>query len=110
LLERAVSSLESRFASRGLRGTAGYRHLLTPEFLKESITKWVFDADLKKLLGDVLKVQPDSAAIQPVPEVEIFIGLLVVFYLLDQKSFDLVSWNNSRVPKPAEIYWKESNH
>jgi hypothetical protein len=41
LLERAVSSLESRFATRALRGTSSYRHLLTGDILKKVIGDYV---------------------------------------------------------------------
>jgi hypothetical protein len=86
-----VTTLESRFATRALRGTAVYRHLLNSEILQSTINKYVFDQELKKLFAEGAKVLTDSTlTTAPVPEVEIFVGLLVVFYLLDQKNSVMV--------------------
>jgi uncharacterized membrane protein len=90
--------LESRFATRALRGTAVYRHLLNPEILQNTINKYVFDQELRKLFGESAKVIIDSTiSSAPVPEVEIFVGLLVVYYLLDQKNTDKVEAVDCRV-------------
>ncbi|KAJ3261730.1 26S proteasome non-ATPase regulatory subunit [Boothiomyces macroporosus] len=86
LLERSVSSLETRFASRALRKTSSYRHLLTPEILKIVIDTYVFDSVLNKQLCSSIGVEftlPSGK--QRVPEIELFVGYLVVVYLSDQK-------------------------
>ncbi|KAJ3321743.1 26S proteasome non-ATPase regulatory subunit [Boothiomyces sp. JEL0866] len=86
LLERSVSSLETRFASRALRKTSSYRHLLTPEILKIVIDTYVLDSVLNKQLCSSIGVEftlPSGK--QRVPEIELFVGYLVVVYLSDQK-------------------------
>ncbi|KAJ3373519.1 26S proteasome non-ATPase regulatory subunit [Kappamyces sp. JEL0680] len=83
------ASLELRFASRALRGTAVYRSLLTNDILKQAVQQHVLDAGLRTLLSAGLSVTLD-ASLKPataIPEVELFVGLLTVIFLSDQKQF-----------------------
>ncbi|KAJ2997851.1 26S proteasome non-ATPase regulatory subunit [Globomyces sp. JEL0801] len=90
LLERAVSSLESRFANRALRGTSDYRHLLTENILKSSIENLVQDKSLQSLLASSIGISVDANASAKTltPEIEIFVGFLITQFLSDSKKFD----------------------
>ncbi|KAI8901206.1 proteasome regulatory subunit C-terminal-domain-containing protein [Globomyces pollinis-pini] len=90
LLERAVSSLESRFANRALRGTSDYRHLLTENILKSSIENLVQDKSLQSLLASSIGITVDANASAKTltPEIEIFVGFLITQFLSDSKKFD----------------------
>jgi 26S proteasome regulatory subunit N3 len=84
-----VSSLEPRFATRALRKTSSYRHSLTVEILEQEAIRTVKDQTLKSSLLESIKAKITNSVspTETVPEIEIFIGLLVVFYLFDQKQF-----------------------
>ena len=90
LLEKAVISLEPRFATRALRSTFAYRHSLTTEILRESIEKNVKDPILQQILMEESLKSPKittTADLASKPELEIFVGCLVVFYLYDNKHY-----------------------
>jgi 26S proteasome regulatory subunit N3 len=93
LLERAVSSLEPRFATRALRKTSSYRHALSLKILEKQLQA-VSDGPLKQLLSTTIKVKPLENKQEQMPEVEIFLGLVVVLFLLDQKQMKQVFYIN----------------
>ncbi|TPX37409.1 hypothetical protein SmJEL517_g00465 [Synchytrium microbalum] len=100
LLERAVSEIETRFTTRVLRSTQAFRKRLNAEVLsqalnqhlaKDSHTKITLHAALG--MGDVMEVDevvnghhPSSTA-PTTPEVEIYLGMLVVLFIHDQKHY-----------------------
>ncbi|CAG8449578.1 1896_t:CDS:10 [Diversispora eburnea] len=99
LLERAVSTIESRFTTRVLRTTASIRKRLTADVLAQAI-KEVYPKDsidksrLLDFLGKdsgIMDLDLDDAAkdIPPIlPEIDLYLHLLTMIYLLDKQDFD----------------------
>ncbi|KAL1995465.1 hypothetical protein VTN49DRAFT_1652 [Thermomyces lanuginosus] len=102
LLEHAVAHFDSRFTLRVLRSISSMRKHLTPEvlaqvivdtysssnqtaaFLLEGIGKTgAFDEAASKM--DVDSEKPKSAPREPLPEVDIYLSILVQVYLFDRK-------------------------
>lgn len=82
--------MESRFATRALRGTAAYRNLLTVDLLVEAAKKNLKDESLTTLMAAALDTKVGVMTVVgeiAIPEVELFLGLLTVTFLSDQKSF-----------------------
>ncbi|CAG8671298.1 10588_t:CDS:10 [Acaulospora morrowiae] len=99
LLERAVSTIESRFTTRVLRTIASIRKRLTADILAQVI-KDVYPKDsvdksrLINYLGkdsgnmdlDVDDLAKDNLPI--LPEIDLYLYLLVMIYLLDKQEFE----------------------
>ncbi|RIA82899.1 proteasome regulatory subunit C-terminal-domain-containing protein [Glomus cerebriforme] len=100
LLERAVSTFESRFITRVLRTTASIRKRLNAEILSQVIRD-VYPRDsidkgrLLNFLGKdsgIMDVDLDDIAAkdnpQVLPETDLYLHLLVMIYLLDKQDYD----------------------
>ncbi|KAF8586593.1 hypothetical protein K439DRAFT_1408502 [Ramaria rubella] len=111
LIERAVSTLEPRFTHRVLKSLTHLRRRMNDKVLREAIAEvYVKDSPIKQTLlswvpaasslatddntsmeidsvgargGPAQKTQPQ---IEPLPESEIYIRLLVLYYILDSAS------------------------
>lgn len=117
LLERTASTKDLRFLSRAVRQITGLRKRINHEALLLSVNGFLTSGELRtSLVAFVEKNQPQNLAMevevlptlaegeidpretakttltpptkQPVPEVEIYIHLLVVIYLIDNKFFE----------------------
>ncbi|KAJ3339014.1 26S proteasome non-ATPase regulatory subunit 3 [Gonapodya sp. JEL0774] len=115
LLEKAVATVETRFTTRALRNTATFRRKLTGDVLRTALEGALkAPADAQSLVSlisylppatksvpvvmDIDGVAPaaDGAAskeskesVKPaLPEVEVYLALLVILFLHDQKSYD----------------------
>ncbi|KAL7747426.1 26S proteasome non-ATPase regulatory subunit [Sorochytrium milnesiophthora] len=97
LLEKAVALFESRFTTRVLRSTNNIRKRITGDVLAKAITR-LFPAESagkSALLGyldsNAMEVETDAAKSKPVaadkflPEVEVYLSLLVLLHLSDNK-------------------------
>ncbi|PVF98725.1 putative 26S proteasome non-ATPase regulatory subunit p58 [Serendipita vermifera] len=91
LIQRGVSSMEPRFAHRVLRTLTGMRKTLTAEVIAKAIEEnLVKDGPAAKTLKVYLQEAPSSmdldtstsAATQDLPEVEMYIRLLLIHFLL----------------------------
>ncbi|CAO3678381.1 unnamed protein product [Umbelopsis vinacea] len=96
-LERAVESIESKFTTRVLRTTTSIRKRLTPHILTQVINDYFGEDQRKNTLLSYLGEQPDVAMkdtdepkkdIARLPEIEIYLNLLVMIYLLDNSKFE----------------------
>jgi len=99
LLERAVSTFESRFTTRVLRTTASIRKRLNAEILSQAIRD-VYSKDsvdkgrLLNFLGKdsgIMDVDLDDMTKdgpQILPEIDLYLHLLVMIYLLDKQDYD----------------------
>ncbi|CAG8722189.1 40744_t:CDS:10 [Gigaspora margarita] len=99
LLERAVSTIESRFTTRVLRTTASIRKRLTADLLAQAIRD-IYPKDstdkarLLNYLGKdsvVMDVDvDDSGKDNPpiLPEIDLYLHLLLMIYLLDKQEFE----------------------
>ncbi|CAG8458594.1 116_t:CDS:10 [Ambispora gerdemannii] len=99
LLERAVATIESRFTTRVLRTTASIRKRLNANILAQAI-KEAFprdSVDKARLLSYLSKdsgiMEIDSEensreASSILPEIDLYLHLLVLIYLLDKQEFD----------------------
>ncbi|PKY44576.1 hypothetical protein RhiirA4_400049 [Rhizophagus irregularis] len=98
LLERAVATFESRFITRVLRTAASIRKRLNAEILSQAIRD-VYPRDavdkrrLLKFLGKdsgVMDVDSDDTTKdnpQVLPEIDLYLHLLVMIYLLDKQDY-----------------------
>ncbi|RHZ70257.1 hypothetical protein Glove_273g12 [Diversispora epigaea] len=115
LLERAVSTIESRFTTRVLRTTASIRKRLTADVLAQAI-KEVYPKDsidksrLLDFLGKdsgVMDLDLDDAAkdIPPIlPEIDLYLHLLTMIYLLDKQDFDKgIELSNETITKVQSL-------
>ncbi|CAG8737617.1 11288_t:CDS:10, partial [Dentiscutata erythropus] len=99
LLERAVSTIESRFTTRVLRTTASIRKRLTADLLAQAIRD-IYPKDstdkgkLLNYLGKDTAVMDvdadDSGKDNPpiLPEIDLYLHLLLMIYLLDKQEFE----------------------
>ncbi|RIB23000.1 proteasome regulatory subunit C-terminal-domain-containing protein [Gigaspora rosea] len=99
LLERAVSTIESRFTTRVLRTTASIRKRLTADLLAQAIRD-IYPKDstdkvkLLTYLGKDTVVMDvdvdDSGKDNPpiLPEIDLYLHLLLMIYLLDKQEFE----------------------
>ncbi|KAL2915856.1 26S proteasome non-ATPase regulatory subunit [Polyrhizophydium stewartii] len=93
LVERGVSSLESRFVTRALRSTASIRPRLTAELLSKAVAANLAQGISGKMDVDAEPAPDASAAGQSipakssVPESGFFLGLLIIVFLHDQKQY-----------------------
>ncbi|CAM0135598.1 26S proteasome non-ATPase regulatory subunit [Umbelopsis sp. WA50703] len=98
-LERAVDTIESRFTTRVLRTTTSIRKRLTPYILSQVINEYYGDDNRKNELLSYLGEQQDVAMkdtatdeskkeIPRLPEIDIYLHLLVMIYLLDNQKFE----------------------
>lgn len=98
LIERGVSSLESRFTTRALRNSGPIRSKLNVSVLTEIILTFIsstsstFTAISKSLPEIKVKSSSskdiDSKGKECIPEVEVFLTYLVVLFLHDSKSYE----------------------
>ncbi|KAF7723693.1 26S proteasome non-ATPase regulatory subunit [Apophysomyces ossiformis] len=94
LLERAVETLESRFTTRVLRALPNIRRRVTPTILAETISEYYGPNELSKqallkFLGqETQKMDIDQESGPVLPEVDMYIHLLVIIYLLDSQQLD----------------------
>ncbi|CAJ0756572.1 8763_t:CDS:10 [Entrophospora sp. SA101] len=92
LLERAVSTIESRYTTRVLRTTASIRKRLNADNLAQIIK----DAYPKGYLGNesgIMEVDVDDGVNcgsqgHIIPEVDLYLHLMMMIYLLDKKDFE----------------------
>ncbi|KAL1923225.1 uncharacterized protein VTP21DRAFT_9601 [Calcarisporiella thermophila] len=94
-LERAVQSLETRFTARALRSNASIRRRLNAEVLERVIKDTHSKSnDVKTLLSYIDKdvesmdLETPNSDQQVLPEVDIYLRLLVLLYLLDKEQYD----------------------
>ncbi|CAH1755914.1 13089_t:CDS:10 [Entrophospora sp. SA101] len=101
LLERAVSTIESRYTTRVLRTTASIRKRLNADNLTQ-IIKDAYpkdSADKSRLLSylgkesGIMEVDMDdgvngSGQGHIIPEIDLYLHLMVMIYLLDKKDFE----------------------
>ncbi|KAK9765901.1 26S proteasome non-ATPase regulatory subunit [Basidiobolus ranarum] len=96
LLEKAVLTTESRFTTRALRITASLRRRITSDVIKQAIQlKFPKEHGMKSKLLSYLDTSEsmevdthDVKVSEALPEIELYIGLLVLTYLLDQKEYN----------------------
>lgn len=99
LLERAVTLFDARFTLRVLRSLASLRRKITPEILAKVI-KECYPSEHPSIAGllstigagNEMSVEAETPAgyVHPdvLPEVDVYLHLLVQIYLLDQKKFE----------------------
>jgi 26S proteasome regulatory subunit N3 len=108
LLERAVTLFDARFSLRALRSISSIRKRLTPDILAQVITETYpssspaarsllvaigrENATFTKPVSTEMEIDVDSKSKSPkkeqkdiIPEVEIFLGILIQIYYLDNK-------------------------
>jgi 26S proteasome regulatory subunit N3 len=96
LLEKAVATSEPRFITRALRASVHVRQALTPDLLASAISSHLKDAKVKQELLALVggKAETSSAptstttpVVTPsaLPQVEMYVALLVVYLLHDSK-------------------------
>ncbi|ORX90678.1 hypothetical protein K493DRAFT_57278 [Basidiobolus meristosporus CBS 931.73] len=96
LLEKAVLTTESRFTTRVLRITASLRRRITPDIIKQAIQlkfpkEHTMKTKLLSYLSNSESMEVDTTEVKStevLPEIELYISLLVLTYLLDQKEYD----------------------
>ncbi|GJJ15082.1 hypothetical protein Clacol_009357 [Clathrus columnatus] len=104
LIERAVSTLEPRFTNRVLRGLTHSRRKVNEEILREVINDIYKDSPTgKSILGGLsghvsesstMEIdftstrsgQKPSTSAEPLPETEIYLRLLILYYIIDSVS------------------------
>lgn len=101
LLEKSVTTKESRLAYRALRTWGNIRKRLVPEVLRD-IVQQVFVAEddashKQKLLSYLSKFETSSSSMETestgkqrgpaIPEVEVYLKLLVLVFLIDKKHY-----------------------
>lgn len=102
LLERAVTQFDSRFTLRALRSISSLRKHLTADILSQVVattypTGNETAAILLKAIGldqrkaqEVMKTgEKYVVSKEPIPEVDIYLGILVQVFLYDQKNYKL---------------------
>jgi 26S proteasome regulatory subunit N3 len=108
LLERAVTLFDARFSLRALRSISSIRKRLTPDILAQVITETYpssspaarsllvaigrENATFAKPVSTEMEIDVDSKSKSPkkeqkdiIPEIEIFLGILIQIYYLDNK-------------------------
>ena len=108
LLERAVTLFDARFSLRALRSISSIRKRLTPDILAQVITETYpssspaarsllvaigrENATFTKPVSTEMEIDVDSKSKSPkkeqkdiIPEIEIFLGILIQIYYLDNK-------------------------
>jgi 26S proteasome regulatory subunit N3 len=108
LLERAVTLFDARFSLRALRSISSIRKRLTPDILAQVITETYpstspaarsllvaigrENAIFTKPISTEMEIDVDSKSKSPkkeqkdiIPEIEIFLGILIQIYYLDNK-------------------------
>jgi 26S proteasome regulatory subunit N3 len=108
LLERAVTLFDARFSLRALRSISSIRKRLTPDILAQVITETYpssspaarsllvaigrENATFAKPVSTEMEIDVDSKSKSPkkeqkdiIPEIEIFLGILIQIYYLDHK-------------------------
>ncbi|CAE7157761.1 unnamed protein product [Rhizoctonia solani] len=105
LLDRAVSTVEPRFTVRVLRNLTGLRKKLNADHLREAASSaYPKDSPARKALspyipsGSSASMDVDSTpsakpSVEPIPEVDIYIRLLLILHFLD----------NSDLPKANKL-------
>ncbi|KAI8337186.1 proteasome regulatory subunit C-terminal-domain-containing protein [Chlamydoabsidia padenii] len=95
LLERAVNTIESRFTTRVLRTLPSIRRRLTAPVLARIITEYYGTNEKKnellQLLGQTandMELDNDDKKSTTLPEIDIYLHLNVIIYLLDKKELD----------------------
>lgn len=111
LLERAVTLFDARFSLRALRSISSIRKRLTPDVLSQVITETYpsTSPSAKSLLealdrehavfgkpaSSEMDIDTESKSKSPkkepkeiIPEIDIFLGILIQIYYLDNKKFD----------------------
>lgn len=96
-IEKAVSSKEPRFITRALRSIVTLRRKLNNSVLRRSISAYFpgLPATPSALLeyleppktDDVQKTHPRSSKYSLLPEVEIYLHLLLLVFLIDEKKY-----------------------
>lgn len=98
LLERAVTLFDSRFTLRVLRSIASLRRKVTPEILAKVVDEYYPDdhPSVNHLLGAIAgqaglirrgNTEPKRSQQDVLPEIDVYLHLLVQIYLLDQKRY-----------------------
>lgn len=108
LLERAVTLFDARFSLRALRSISSIRKRITPDILAQVITETYpstspaarsllvaigrENATFTKPISTEMEIDVDSKSKSPkkeqkdiIPEIEIFLGILIQIYYLDNK-------------------------
>ncbi|KAH7345253.1 proteasome regulatory subunit C-terminal-domain-containing protein [Rhizoctonia solani] len=105
LLDRAVSTVEPRFTVRVLRNLTGLRKKLNADHLREAISSaYPKDSPARKALApyvpsassagmDVDSAPSAKSAVEPIPEIDVYIRLLLILHYLD----------NSDLPKANKL-------
>ncbi|RUS22332.1 proteasome regulatory subunit C-terminal-domain-containing protein [Endogone sp. FLAS-F59071] len=99
LLQRAVETIESRYTTRVLRTTASVRRRLNPEVLAQAVRDNFPKDDARKnsllhYLGkdtdimDVDETSPKEQVTNVLSEVDVYLHLLVIIYLLDKQEYE----------------------
>ncbi|KAI9593060.1 proteasome regulatory subunit C-terminal-domain-containing protein [Syncephalis fuscata] len=106
LLQKAVATIEARFTTRVIRTLVSIRRRMDAEALKRAIKAYTSteNEQMDVLLGyleqaDTSSMEVDKSAatavhataheaIVPLPEIEMYLGLLVLVWLIDQKQLD----------------------
>ncbi|SAM07506.1 hypothetical protein [Absidia glauca] len=96
LLERAVDTIESRFTTRVLRTLPSIRRRLTAPVLAQVITEYYGNDERKNELlqllgetaGDNMDLDSNDKKSAILPEIDIYLHLNVIIYLLDKKELD----------------------
>ncbi|KAF8543597.1 proteasome regulatory subunit C-terminal-domain-containing protein [Trichophaea hybrida] len=101
LLERAVTLFDSRFTLRVLRSIASLRRKITPEIIAKVIQEYYPPghaslSELLRVIGQaesIMEVEHEGAETKKLtqdvlPEIDVYLHLLVQIYLLDQKRYD----------------------
>lgn len=100
LLERAVTLFDARFTLRVLRSLASLRRKITPEIIAKVVNEYYPSghSSCSNLLLTVEEVesgmevddQPAESKTHPdvLPEIDVYLHLLVQIYLLDQKKYE----------------------
>ncbi|KAI8908496.1 PCI domain-containing protein [Gorgonomyces haynaldii] len=103
LIERAVTTLESRYATRAIRASALVRPKLDLEILEATIVQYVQESSpVKKLLVKALGIAPKPSTGSAVPEVSFFVALLAILYLVDKKKTETVLELSSQLIKELQ--------
>ncbi|KAI8988817.1 proteasome regulatory subunit C-terminal-domain-containing protein [Pilobolus umbonatus] len=93
LLERSVETIETRFTTRVLRNLPSIRRRLTSTILSHIICDYYGQNDIQKvellkLLNEKEKPAEEENKQNVLPEVDIYIHLNVLIYLLDKNELD----------------------
>merc|ERR1711884_814983 len=97
-IEKAVSSKEPRFITRALRAIVTLRRKLNNSVLRRSISAYfpglpattpsaLLEYLYQPKTDDVQKTRPRSSKYSLLPEVEIYLHLLLLVFLIDEKKY-----------------------